>query len=216
MRSVQTGGHTEYSPIGHVINVASRMQSVAPTDAVVISDETRRLVEGYFELRTVGPTELKGIAEPIDVYEVNPTGALRGHFALAARRGLTKFVGRERELEQLQRAVAQATEGHGQIVAVIAEAGTGKSRLIYEFKRLIPQDCKVLEAYSVSHGKASAWLPVLELLRRYFGLGDADDPATRRDKVRTALTALDAALDDACRICCACLASSRAPIRWPR
>ena len=184
MRSVQTGGHTEYSPVGHVINLASRMQSVAPPDGIVVSEDTRRLVEGYFELRALGPTELKGIAEPIDVYEVVATGALRGHFDVAARRGLTKFVGRERELEQLQRALEQAMGGHGQIVAVMAEAGTGKSRLFYEFKATLPAACKVLEAYSVSHGKASAWLPVLELLRRYFGIQDADDAATRREKVR--------------------------------
>jgi len=196
MRSVQTGGHTEYSPIGHVINVASRMQSAAPANGIVVSEDTRRLVEGYFELRDLGPSELKGIAEPVGVYEVVATGALRSHFDLAARRGLTKFVGRERDLEQLQRALQQAIDGHGQIVAVMAEAGTGKSRLVYEFKRLIPQGCKVLEAYSVSHGKASAWLPVLALLRRYFGIADTDDPVTRREKVRTALTALDAALDD--------------------
>src|SRR5579863_9111700 len=103
MRSVQTGGHTEYSPIGHVINVASRMQGAAPTDGVVVSEETRRLVEGYFELRALGPTKLKGVAEPIDVYEVVATGPSRGHFDVAARRGLTKFVGRERELAQLRR-----------------------------------------------------------------------------------------------------------------
>jgi predicted ATPase len=193
---VQTGGHTEYSPIGHVINVASRMQTAAPVDGIVVSAETRRLVEGYFELRRLGPTELKGIAEPIEVYEVVATGALRGHFDVAAKRGLTKFVGRERELEQLQSALGQVMDGRGQIVAVMAEAGTGKSRLVYEFKRLIPQGCRVIDAYSVSHGKASAWLPVLELLRRYFCIGDADDAATRRDKVRVALTALDAALDD--------------------
>jgi class 3 adenylate cyclase/ribosomal protein L40E len=77
MRSVQTGGHTEYSPIGHVINVASRMQSVAPSNGIVVSEETRHLVEGYFELCALGPTELKGIAEPIDVYEVVVAGALR-------------------------------------------------------------------------------------------------------------------------------------------
>jgi predicted ATPase len=123
-------------------------------------------------------------------------GSLRTHFELSTRRGLTKFVGRESELDQMRRALERATDGHGQIVAVMAEAGTGKSRLVYEFKRLVPHGCKVLEAYSVSHGKASAWLPVLELLRRYFGIQDADDPATRGDKVRTALTALDAALGD--------------------
>ena len=104
MRSVQTGGHTEYSPIGHVINVASRMESAAPADCIVVSEDTRRLVEGYFELRALGPTEVRGISEPIDVYEVVGMGQLHGHFDLAARRGLTKFVGRERDLEQLQRA----------------------------------------------------------------------------------------------------------------
>jgi len=196
MRSVQTGGHTEYSPIGHVINVASRMQGAAPTDGIVVSAETQRLVKGYFELRGLGPTELKGIAGPIDVYEVIATGAVRGHFDVAARRGLTRFVGRERDLEQLQRALEQAINGHGQIVAIMAEAGTGKSRLVYEFKATLPAECKLLEAYSVSHGKASAWLPVLELLRDYFGIADADDAATRREKVRVALSALDPSLND--------------------
>jgi class 3 adenylate cyclase/predicted ATPase len=196
MRSVQTGGHTEYSPIGHVINVASRMQSAAPADGIVVSEDTRRLIEGYFELHALGPTEVRGISEPIDIYEVVGVGALHGHFDLATRRGLTKFVGRERELEQMKHALQQAIGGHGQVVAVMAEAGTGKSRLVYEFKRLVPQGWKLLEAYSVSHGKASAWLPVLELLRDFFGIQDADDAATRRAKVRTTLTALDPSLDD--------------------
>ena len=97
----------------------------------------------------------------------------------------------------MRRALEQAMGGHGQIVAVVAEAGTGKSRLFYEFKTTIPRECKVLEAYSVSHGKASAWLPVLELLRGYFGIADADDAAARREKVRTVITALDPALNDA-------------------
>jgi class 3 adenylate cyclase/predicted ATPase len=197
MRSVQTGGHTEYSPIGHVINVASRMQTVAPADGIVVSDETQHLVEGYFELRGLGPAELKGIAEAIEIYEVVAAGASRGHFDVAARRGLTKFVGREHEIEQMRRALEQGTSGHGQIVAVMADAGTGKSRLFYEFKAAIPGECKVLEAYSVSHGKASAWLPVLELLRKYFGIADGDEAATRREKVAASLSKLDLALSDA-------------------
>ena len=196
MRTVQTGGHTEYSPVGHVVNLASRMQSVAPPGGVVISEETRHLVEGYFELRGLGPTEVKGVGEPLDVYEVVGVGALHGHFDLDARRGLTKFVGRAHELEQMQRALELAMVGHGQIVAVVAEAGTGKSRLFYEFKATLPPTCKLLEAYSVSHGKASAWLPVLELLRDYFGIGSVDDAASRREKVRAALGELDPALGD--------------------
>jgi predicted ATPase len=96
----------------------------------------------------------------------------------------------------MRQALERAKTGHGQIVAVMAEAGTGKSRLFHEFKATLPSECRLLEAYSVSHGKASAWLPVLELLRRYFGIMDADDAATRREKVHTALTGLDPSLAD--------------------
>src|SRR6266852_3414345 len=167
LRMVHTGGHTEYTPVGHAANLAARMQTVAPAGGIVISEVTRRLVEGYFELRELGPTEVKGIEEPINVYEVIGVGPLHGHFDVAVRRGLTKFVGRESELKQMARALELARGGHGQIVAVVAEAGTGKSRRFYEVKATLPAECKVLEAYSVSHGKASAWLPVLELLYGY-------------------------------------------------
>src|SRR6266852_2283389 len=196
LRMIHTGGHTEYTPVGHAANLAARMQTLAPAGGVVISADTRHLVEGYFELRDLGPTEVKGISEPINVYEVVGAGPLRGHFELAARRGLTKFVGRERAVAELKRAQDLVRGGQGQIVAAVAEAGTGKSRLVYEFKAVLPADCKVLEAYSVSHGKASAYLPVLELLYRYFGIQDTDDKATRRGKIETRISALDPALND--------------------
>jgi predicted ATPase len=98
---------------------------------------------------------------------------------------LTKFVGRERELTEMRRTLALTLAGHGQIVAVVAEAGIGKSRLFHEFKAMLQSDCKVLEAYSVSHGKASAWLPVIELLRSYFAIQNHDEPPARREKLRT-------------------------------
>jgi class 3 adenylate cyclase/tetratricopeptide (TPR) repeat protein len=196
LRMIHTGGHTEYTPVGHVANLAARMQTLAPAGGIVISEDTRRLVEGYFELRDLGPTEVKGISEAINVYEVIGAGPLRGHFELSTRRGLTKFVGREHEIAEMKRALELARSGRGQIVAAVAEAGTGKSRLVYEFKQLIPNDCKVLEAYSVSHGKASAYLPVLELLYRHFGIEDADDKAARRAKVETRISAVDPALKD--------------------
>src|SRR6202158_1362437 len=194
VRSFETGGRLEYTPIGHTANLASRLQAIAPVGSIAVSEYTRRLVEGYFELRARGPMPVKGISEPINIYEVTGLGPLRTHFQLSARRGLTKFVGRERELEQMKHALDQAMGEHGQVVAVTAEAGTGKSRLFYEFKATLPPVCKVLEAYSVSHGKASAWLPVLELLRGYFGIRDAEDAASRREKVRAALAVLDPAL----------------------
>jgi class 3 adenylate cyclase len=196
LRMVHTGGHTEYAPVGYATNLAARMQSLAPAGGVVISDDTRRLVEGYFELRDLGPTEVKGISEPINVYEVTGEGLLRGHFELAARRGLTKFVGRSNELEQMRRTLELVLAGHGQIVAAVGEAGAGKSRLVYEFKATLPSESKVLEAYSVSHGRASAYLPVLELLYSYFEIRDADEKAQRRGKIEARLNSLDPALND--------------------
>jgi class 3 adenylate cyclase len=196
VRNVETGGRVEYTPIGHTTNLASRLQTEAPVGSIVVSEATRRLCEGYFTLKPLGATRVKGVSEPIEVYEVTGLGPLRTHFELSAQRGLTKFVGRESELEQMRRALELAISGQGQMVAVVAEAGTGKSRLYYEFKATLPGEFMVLEAYSVSHGKASAWLPVLELLRKYFGIADGDDTATRREKVRAALTALDPALQD--------------------
>ncbi|MBV8360349.1 MAG: AAA family ATPase, partial [Deltaproteobacteria bacterium] len=211
LRLVHTGGHTEYTPVGHAANLAARMQSAAPSGGIIISEDTRHLIEGYFELRELGHTEVKGVAEPVKVYEVIGAGSLHGHFDLAVQRGLTKFVGRESELKQMARALELAHSGHGQIVAVVAEAGTGKSRLFYEFKATLPADCKVLEAYSVSHGKASAWLPVLELLRGYFGIQETDDAAIRREKLRAALAALDPALSDTQSYLFALLAIAESP-----
>jgi len=198
VRSIKTGeGHVEYTPVGHTTNLASRMQTVAPSGSIAASGATRRLCEGYFEFRTLGPTAIKGVDAPVEVYEAVRAGPLRTHFQLAARRGLTKFVGRKSESQQMKRAFELARSGHGQLVAVVAEAGTGKSRLFYEFKATLPDGCKVLEAYSVSHGKTSAWLPLLELLRGYLGLRDADAPATRREKIGARLAALDPAFGDA-------------------
>jgi class 3 adenylate cyclase/tetratricopeptide (TPR) repeat protein len=192
----EASGKVEYRLIGHTANLAARMESIAAVGAIAVSEATAKLCEGYFELRELGPMTVKGVSAPVRVYEVLGPGRLRNHFELSTRRGLTPFVGRERELEQIRRALEQSMAGHGQIAAVVAEAGTGKSRLFYEFKGTIPAECKVLEAYSLSHGKSSAWLPVLEFLHGYFGITEADNAAAQRDKVRNALTALDQALED--------------------
>src|SRR5271167_4235429 len=194
VRTSETGGHTEYTPVGHVTNLAARMQTAAREGSIAASEATQRLCEGYFEFRALGPTAIKGLDAPVEVYEVVRAGPLRTHFQLAARRGLTKFVGREREMAAIAGALEAASAGHGQIVAAVGEAGAGKSRLMYEFKATIPGGVKVLEAYSVSHGKASAWLPVLELLRSYFEIADEDDDSRRSEKVEAKARGLDPAL----------------------
>src|SRR6185436_10129061 len=164
--------------------------------SILITEDTKRLIEGYFELKALGVAEIKGRAEPLPVYEVLGAGPLRTKLQVAARRGLTRFVGRQRELEQLQQALAQAKAGHGQIVGVMGEPGLGKSRLFYEFKLLLQSGCLVLEACSVSHGKASPYLPVIELLKSYFDIKAEDDERKRREKVNGKVLTLNRSLED--------------------
>jgi hypothetical protein len=184
VRSIMTGdGHTEYTPIGHTTNLASRMQTAAPVGSIAISEATRKLCEGYFILKPLGATKFKGISEPVNVYEVTGLGPLRTRLQRAVGRGLTKFVGREREMEALKHAAEQAKGGRGQIVAAMAEPGVGKSRLFFEFKATSQSGWMVLAGFSVSHRKASAYFPVIGLLHSYFKITGDDDLKTRCEKV---------------------------------
>jgi len=197
VRSIATGTkQVEYTPIGHTSNLASRLQSIARTGSIVASEATRKLCEGYFILKPLGATRVKGVGEPVNVYEVTGLGPLRTRLQRAVGRGLTKFVGREREMEALKHAAEQARSGRGQIVAAIAEPGVGKSRLFYEFKVTTQSGWMVLETFSVSYGKASAYLPVIDLLRNYFRIASENDERTRREKVTGRVVALDQSLQD--------------------
>jgi class 3 adenylate cyclase len=210
VRSIATGEeHTEYTPIGHTTNLASRMQAVAPVGSIAVTDTTRNWGEGYFAFKSLGPTRLRGMATPIEVHEVIGTGPLRTRLQRAVGRGLTKFVGRETELRQMKHAAELARNGHGQIVAAIGDPGVGKSRLQYEFKAIegsaqrasgvgadaCPTKWKVLETFSISHGKASAYLPVIDLLRNYFEISAEDDERKRREKVAGRIAILDRSLE---------------------
>src|ERR1700674_5443975 len=197
VRSIKTGdAHTEYTPIGHSTSLASRMQTMAPTGSIAVTETTEKLCAGYFAFRPLGPTKVKGVSEPVNVYEVTGLGPLRTRLQRSAGRGLTKFVGREREMEALRHAAAMARDGHGQIAAAMAEAGVGKSRLFLEFKATSQSSWMVLETFSVSHGKASAYLPVIDLLRNYFDITATDDERKRREKVAGRIAILDRSLED--------------------
>jgi class 3 adenylate cyclase/predicted ATPase len=197
VRSIQTGeSQVEYTPIGHSISLASRLQTLANPGSIAISESLRRLVEGYFTLEALGPALIRGSSEPVNVYEVLGLGPLRTRLQRAAARGLTKFVGRQREMEALEHTAERARSGHGQIVAVIADPGVGKSRLFYEFKATSQSGWMVLEAFSVSHGKASAYLPVIGLLQSYFGITLEDGERKRREVVADKIAILDRALED--------------------
>ncbi len=188
--------HADYVPVGHSTNLAARMEQLAPPGSILVTAYTHRLTDGYFLFKDLGPTQIKGVEWSLNIYEVLGVGALRTRLQVAARRGLTRFVGRQREMEQLQRALEQAKAGHGQIVGTMGEPGLGKSRLFYEFKLLSLTGCLVLEAYSVSHGKATAYLPVIELLKNYFDIQPADDERKRREKVGGKALMLNRSLED--------------------
>src|SRR3984957_13444061 len=163
VRAIQTAeGHAEYTPIGHSTNLASRMQTVAATGTIAATEDTRKLCEGYFTFRSLGLTRVKGVSDAVNVHEVTGLGPLRTRLQASARRGLSKFVGREAELAQMLRALESAKSGHGQIVAAVGEAGVGKSRLFFEFQAIGQPGCLVLETLSVSHGKGSAYLPLID------------------------------------------------------
>jgi class 3 adenylate cyclase/predicted ATPase len=188
--------HTDYTPVGHSIHLAARMESLASGGAVVASEGTYKLIEGYFECKALGEAKVKGVTEPIAIYAVLGVGPLRTRLQVSARRGFTRFVGRQSELEHLRHALAQATAGHGQIVGVMGEPGLGKSRLFYEFTLTAQSGALVLEAHAVSYGKASPYLPVIELLKSYFQLQPQDDERTRREKVGGKVLMLDRRLEE--------------------
>ncbi|RQS74367.1 hypothetical protein DID96_05745 [Burkholderia sp. Bp8963] len=184
VRSIRTDDlHTDYDPVGHTIHIASRMEGIATPTSILVSEATHKLAEGYFEFKSLGATQVKGIPEPLSVYEVLGPGALRTRLQLSAHRGLARFVGRDAELEHLHGALEAAEAGHGRVVAVVGEAGVGKSRLFHEFKASSQRGCLVLETFSVSHGKAFAYLPLIELLKNYFQITAQDDERHCREKV---------------------------------
>ena len=128
VRALETGqGHAEYTPIGHSTNLAARMQTAARVGSIAITEATRRLNEGYFTLEALGVTRVKGLSAPINVYEVTGLGPLRTRLQRAASGGLTKFVGRQREMDALRHALEQVKAGHGQVVAAMADPGVGYS-----------------------------------------------------------------------------------------
>jgi predicted ATPase len=137
------------------------------------------------------------MSEPLLIYEVVGVGPLRTRLQVAARRGLVRFVGRHSEMEQMTRALEQAKEGHGQIVAVMGEPGVGKFRLVHEFKLISQKECLVLPAFAVSHGKAYPYLPLIELLKNYFQITPQDDERRKQEKVTGKVLTLDRSLEDA-------------------
>ena len=195
VRSVESDLRIDYTAIGQTTHLAARMEQLATPGTIRLTADTLRLVEGFVDVKPLGPVPVKGIQEPVEVFEATGAGAVRTRLQAAVMRGLSPFRGRDRELEQLGRAQQQAAEGRGQVVAVVGDAGVGKSRLVYELvhsPRL--HGWSTLETASTSYTKATSYRSVIDLLKAYFKIHDRDDRREIREKVMGKVLTLDESL----------------------
>ena len=197
VRSIGNDLHMDYSAVGQTTHLAARMEQLATPGSIRLTAATLRLAEGLVQVNALGPFPVKGLAEPVEVFELVGASTIRRRLQASAARGLTRFVGRQQELVALQQALEQAGAGHGQVVALVGEAGVGKSRLVYECVHAHQTPgWLVLESASVSYGKATPYFPVIDLLKRYSHVEEHDDTRTIRAKVTGQVLTLDPALQD--------------------
>jgi class 3 adenylate cyclase/tetratricopeptide (TPR) repeat protein len=197
VRAIGNDLHMDYSAVGQTTHLAARMEQLATPGSIRLTAATLRLVEGLVRVTALGPIPVKGLPEPVEVFELVGASGLRRRLQAAAARGLTRFVGRQRECDAIHEALERAGASHGQAVALVGEAGVGKSRLVYEVVHSYhTQGWRVLESASVSYGKATPYFPVIDLLRRYCHVDDGDDARTIRAKVTGQVLTLDEALQE--------------------
>src|SRR2546428_4586826 len=197
VRTISNDLHMDYSAVGQTTHLAARMEQLATPGTIRLTATTLRLVEGLVQVNALGLIPVKGLTEPVEAFELTGVTTLRRRFQVTAARGLTPFVGRQAELDTLRQALTRAGAGHGQVVAIVGEAGVGKSRLVYEFVRShYTQGWLVLESASASYGKATPYFPVIDLLKRYTQVEAHNDARTIRAKVTGQVLTLDEQLQD--------------------
>jgi class 3 adenylate cyclase/tetratricopeptide (TPR) repeat protein len=195
VRAIDNDLHMDYSAIGQTTHLAARMEQLSRPGTTLLTADTLRLAEGYIEVRPLGPVPVKGLPLPVEIYELVRFGPVRSRMQAAAVRGLTPFVGRDREVDKLREVRERAGAGHGQIVAVAGEPGVGKSRLLWEFTHSHRiNGWLILESTAMSHGKTISYLPVSDMLRGYFEIDERDDERRIREKVTGKLITLDESL----------------------
>ncbi len=196
VRAISSDLHLDYTAVGQTTHLAGRMEQLASPGTTLLAANTLRLAEGYVEVRPLGAMPVKGLPAAVETYELTGAGPRRSRFAAAAARGLTRFVGRDAELEQLREALDDAADGRGQVVAIVGEPGVGKSRLVWEVTHSHrAPGWLVLQTGGVSYGKTTPYLSVVDLLKGYLQIGDRDEPRPVREKVTGKLLALDRSLE---------------------
>ena len=187
----------DYTAQGHTVGLAQRMEGLAEPNTCYLSAATAELCAGYFALEDLGEFRVKGVAAAVPVHRLAGIGAARNRFDISRQRGLSLFVGRSADLRALDDALEQAAAGNGQVVGVVAQAGTGKSRLCFEFlERCRARGLRVLEGRAVAHGSNVPLLPILDIFRAVFDISALDDSRSTREKIAGRVVMLDAALAD--------------------
>jgi predicted ATPase/class 3 adenylate cyclase len=185
-------GEADYTAIGHTVGLAQRMEALAEPGKAYLAEPAAELARGFLELEDLGEFDIKGASRPIRVFELTGVGSARSRLDLSRERGFSRFVGREREMDDLEAALARAKEGQGGAVGVVAEPGVGKSRLCHEFaQRARREGIDVFEAQAQAHGTETPFMPVLQLLRSYFGILDSDPERIVREKIAGRVLLLD-------------------------
>ena len=185
----------DYTAVGQTTHLAARMEQMATPGTILLAPATLQLAEGYVQVVARGPVAVKGLPDAMEIYTLTGASALRTRLHAAAARGLTRFVGRDAEIELLRRALALAHDGRGQLVAIVGEPGVGKSHLVYELIHSHrTQEWLILEASSASYGTATSYLPVIDLLKVYFKVHDRETHREIREKVTGKLLTLDESL----------------------
>jgi class 3 adenylate cyclase/tetratricopeptide (TPR) repeat protein len=181
----------EFKAVGDTVNLASRMEGLAEPGTTYVTEETFKLTEGYFRFEALGEKAIKGKEGQVKVYQVIAPSSRRTRFDVSAERGLTPLVGRERELELLLDGFERVKEGRGQAFSIMGEAGVGKSRLLYEFRKAITnEDATLLEGKCLSYGTGTAYHPLIDILRSNFNVRDDDADFEIREKVKKGLEVL--------------------------
>jgi class 3 adenylate cyclase/tetratricopeptide (TPR) repeat protein len=196
VRSIGSDLHMDYTAVGQTAHLAARMEQMADPGTILMTGDTLRLAEGFIVAQSLGPASVKGLVAAVDTFALTGAGSARSRFQVSAARGLTRFVGREAQLDALLEAIDQARSGHGQVAAIAGEPGVGKSRLSWEVMTSLHMDGYLtLEAASASYGKATGFGPVIDLLRTYFQIEPRDDGRRIREKVTGKVLSLDRALE---------------------
>lgn len=183
----------EFKAVGDTVNIASRIEGLAEPETTYVSEDTFKLAEGFFRFEAIGTENIKGKSEAIKIYRVIAPRTRRTRFDVSAERGLTPLVGRQRELELLIDGYNRSKSGRGQSFAIVSEAGLGKSRLLYEFRKKIANDKVIfLEGRCLSYSRGIAYHPIIDVLKSTFNLSNIDDDQTIMRKVKNWLKATNA------------------------